>query len=235
MVFNSIEFVIFLPVVVLLFYLLPQRARWFMLFAASCVFYMWFVPKYILILLVTIVIDYLAGILMERNSERPKRKKTFMIISIVSTLTVLFVFKYLGFVTENLTRLCALFGVETDLAVNIVLPIGLSFHTFQSMSYVIEVYRGNQKAEHHFGYYSRYVMFFPQLVTGPIERPGNLLRQLHEEKHFDYDNISKGMRLILFGLFIKMVVADNLGLTVERIYDGPSTYNSWNILSVQAV
>lgn len=230
MVFNSIEFAIFLPVVVLLFYLLPQRARWFMLLAASCVFYMWFVPKYILILLVTIVIDYLAGILMERNAERPRRKKTFMIISIVSTLTVLFVFKYLGFVTENLTRLCATLGMETDLAVNIVLPIGLSFHTFQSMSYVIEVYRGNQKAEHHFGYYSLYVMFFPQLVTGPIERPGNLLRQLHEEKRFDYDNISKGMRLILFGLFVKMVVADNLGLTVERIYDEPSTYNSWSVM-----
>ena len=230
MVFNSIEYVIFLPVVVLLFYLLPQRVRWFMLLVASCVFYMWFVPKYILILLVTIVIDYLAGILMERNVERPRRKKTFMIISIVSTLTVLFVFKYLGFVTENLTRLCALFGVETDLAVNIILPIGLSFHTFQSMSYVIEVYRGNQKAEHHFGYYSLYVMFFPQLVTGPIERPGNLLRPLHEEKHFDYDNISKGMRLILFGLFIKMVVADNLGLTVERIYEEPSTYNSWSVM-----
>lgn len=230
MVFNSIEYVIFLPVVVLLFYLLPQRARWFMLLAASCVFYMWFVPKYILILLVTIVIDYLAGILMERNAARPRRRKTFMIISIVSTLTVLFVFKYLGFVTENLTRLCAALGTTTDLTVNIILPIGLSFHTFQSMSYVIEVYRGNQKAERHFGYYSLYVMFFPQLVTGPIERPGNLLRQLHEEKRFDYDNISKGMRLILFGLFIKMVVADNLGLYVDEIYEEPSTYNSWSVM-----
>ena len=230
MVFNSIEYVIFLPVVVLLFYLLPQRARWFMLLAASCVFYMWFVPKYILILLVTIVIDYLAGILMEHNAARPRRRKTFMIISIVSTLTVLFVFKYLGFVTENLTRLCAALGTTTDLTVNIILPIGLSFHTFQSMSYVIEVYRGNQKAERHFGYYSLYVMFFPQLVTGPIERPGNLLRQLHEEKRFDYDNISKGMRLILFGLFIKMVVADNLGLYVDEIYEEPSTYNSWSVM-----
>lgn len=230
MVFNSIEYVIFLPVVVLLFYLLPQRARWFMLLTASCVFYMWFVPKYILILLVTIVIDYLAGILMERNAARPRRRKTFMIISIVSTLTVLFVFKYLGFVTENLTRLCAALGTTTDLTVNIILPIGLSFHTFQSMSYVIEVYRGNQKAERHFGYYSLYVMFFPQLVTGPIERPGNLLRQLHEEKRFDYDNISKGMRLILFGLFIKMVVADNLGLYVDEIYEEPSTYNSWSVM-----
>ena len=230
MVFNSIEFLIFLPVVVLLFYLLPQRARWFMLLAASCVFYMWFVPKYTLILLVTIVIDYLAGILMERNVERPKRKKTLMIISIVSTLTVLFIFKYLGFITENLTRLCASLGVETNLVVNIILPIGLSFHTFQSMSYVIEVYRGNQKAEHHFGYYSLYVMFFPQLVTGPIERPGNLLRQLHEEKRFDYDNISKGMRLILFGFFIKMVVADNLGTYVDMVYEDPSAYNAWSVM-----
>ena len=230
MVFNSIEYVIFLPVVVLLFYLLPQRARWFMLLAASCVFYMWFVPKYILILLVTIVIDYLAGILMERNAARPRRRKTFMIISIVSTLTVLFVFKYLGFVTENLTRLCAALGTTTDLTVNIILPIGLSFHTFQSMSYVIEVYRGNQKAEHHFGYYSLYVMFFPQLVTGPIERPGSLLWQLHEEKKFCYENISKGMRLILFGLFIKMVVADNLGTYVDMVYEDPTAYNSWSVM-----
>lgn len=230
MVFNSVEFFVFLPIVVLLFYLLPQRARWFMLLAASCVFYMWFVPKYILILLVTIVIDYLAGILIEHNDDRPKRKKTFLAISIVSTLTVLFVFKYLGFITENLTRLCASLGVETNLVVNIILPIGLSFHTFQSMSYVIEVYRGNQKAEHHFGYYSLYVMFFPQLVTGPIERPGNLLRQLHEEKHFDYDNISKGMRLILFGMFIKMVVADNLGTYVDMVYEDPAAYNAWSVM-----
>ncbi len=230
MVFNSVEFLVFLPVVVLLFYLLPQRARWFMLLAASCVFYMWFVPKYILILLVTIVIDYLAGILIERNDDRPKRKKIFMVISIVSTLTVLFVFKYLGFITENLTRLCESMGVGTNMVVNIILPIGLSFHTFQSMSYVIEVYRGNQKAEHHFGYYSLYVMFFPQLVTGPIERPGNLLRQLHEEKRFDYDNISKGMRLILFGMFIKMVVADNLGTYVDMVYEDPSAYNAWSVM-----
>ena len=230
MVFNSIEFVIFLPVVVLLFYLLPQRARWFMLLAASCVFYMWFVPKYILILLVTIVIDYSAGLLMEKYADRPRRKKTFMVISIVSTIMVLFIFKYLGFVTENLTRLCAVLGVETNLVVNIILPIGLSFHTFQSMSYVIEVYRGNQKAEHHFGYYSLYVMFFPQLVTGPIERPGNLLRQLHEEKRFDYDNISKGMRLILFGFFIKMVGADNLGTYVDMVYEDPSAYNAWSVM-----
>ena len=230
MVFNSIAYLIFLPIVVLLFYLLPHKWRWLMLLAASCVFYMWFVPKYILILLVTIVVDYGAGVLMERYADRHKLKKTFFVISIVTTLAVLLVFKYLNFLTANLDQLCASLGMETHLMTHIILPIGLSFHTFQSMSYVIEVYRGHQKAERHFGYYALYVMFFPQLVTGPIERPGNLLRQLHEEKRFDYDNISKGMRLILFGFFAKMVVADHLGEYVDEVFGHLDEYNSWSVL-----
>jgi D-alanyl-lipoteichoic acid acyltransferase DltB (MBOAT superfamily) len=230
MVFNSIEFLIFLPIVVALFYVLPQKVRWLMLLAASCVFYMWFVPKYILILLVTIVVDYTAGLLMERYADQPRKKKAFFIFSIVSTLTVLLIFKYLNFLTANLDQLCASLGMETHLMTHIILPIGLSFHTFQSMSYVIEVYRSHQKAERHFGYYSLYVMFFPQLVTGPIERPANLLRQLHEEKKFRYENISKGMRLILFGFFIKMVVADHLGEYVDEVYGHLDEYNSWTVL-----
>lgn len=234
MVFNSIEFILFLPIVVLLFYLLPQKLRWVMLLAASCVFYMWFVPKYILILLVTIVIDFSAGVLMEQYAARPKLKKAFLVISIVSTLLVLMVFKYMNFLTANLDQLCAWLGKETHFVTHIILPIGLSFHTFQSMSYVIEVYRGHQKAERHFGYYSLYVMFFPQLVTGPIERPGNLLRQLHEKKAFRYENISKGMRLILFGFFIKMVVADNLGAYVDKVYAEPAAYNSWSVILAAA-
>ena len=234
MVFNSIEFFIFLPIVVLLFYVLPQKLRWLMLLAASCTFYMWFVPKYILILLVTIIIDFSAGVLMEKYAERPKLKKTFLVASIVSTLLVLMVFKYMNFLTANLDQLCAFLGKDTHFVTHIILPIGLSFHTFQSMSYVIEVYRGHQKAERHFGYYSLYVMFFPQLVTGPIERPGNLLRQLHEKKTFQYENISKGMRLIIYGLFIKMVVADNLGAYVDMVYADPSAYNSWSVMLAMA-
>ena len=234
MVFNSIEFAIFLPIVVLLFYLLPQKARWLMLLAASCVFYMWFVPKYILILLVTIIIDYSAGILMEKHENEPKKKKTYLVISVVSTILVLFIFKYLGFINDNFVWLCQKLGLDVRTSVNIILPIGLSFHTFQSMSYVIEVYRGHQKAERHFGYYSLYVMFFPQLVTGPIERPGNLLRQLHEKKDFRYENISNGMRLILFGLFIKMVVADHLGAYVDEVYANPAEYNSWSVMLAMA-
>lgn len=202
-----------------------------MLLAASCVFYMWFIPKYILILLVTIVIDYSAGLLMERWGEAPRRRRWCLVVSIVSTCLVLFIFKYLNFCSENLVALAQHFGwSHPSQVLNIALPIGLSFHTFQSLSYVIEVYRGNQRAERHFGYYALYVMFYPQLVTGPIERPQGLLRQLHEEQPLRYENIANGLRLILFGLFLKMVVADNLGTMVDAVYAAPHDYSRADIV-----
>ena len=231
MLFNSFEFVVFFIVVTTLFYVTPNKYRWILLLGASCVFYMWFVPKYILILFTTIVIDYIAGIYIEKSEDDKRRKKTFLIVSIVSTCLVLFIFKYLVFINQNIISLSQYFGFYyPDKALKIILPIGLSFHTFQSLSYVIEVYRGHQKAEKHFGIYSLYVMFYPQLVTGPIERPQNLLRQLHEEKKFQYDNIIKGLRLILFGMFVKMVIADNLATYIDPIYEDPSKYNSLSIL-----
>ncbi len=231
MLFNTIEFMLFFPAVTLLFYLLPHRWRWLMLLAASCVFYMWFIPKYILILLVTIVIDYSAGLLMERWTDIPRRRRWCLVVSIVSTCLVLFIFKYLNFCSENLVALARHFGwSHPSKVLNIVLPIGLSFHTFQSLSYVIEVYRGNQRAERHFGYYALYVMFYPQLVTGPIERPQGLLRQLHEEQPLRYENIANGLRLILFGLFLKMVVADNLGTMVDAVYAAPHDYSRADIV-----
>lgn len=231
MLFNTVEFLLFFPTVTLLFYLLPHRWRWLMLLAASCFFYMWFIPKYILILLVTIVIDFSAGLLIERWADAPRRKRTALVVSIVSTCLVLFIFKYLNFCSANLVALAQHFGLSHPSRVlSIALPIGLSFHTFQSLSYVIEVYRGHQRAERHFGYYALYVMFYPQLVTGPIERPQNLLRQLHEEKRLDYDNVVNGLRLILFGLFLKMVVADNLGVLVDKVYDAPELYSRADIL-----
>lgn len=231
MLFNTIEFMLFFPAVTLLYYLLPHRWRWLMLLAASCVFYMWFIPKYILILLVTIVIDYSAGLLMERWADVQRRRRWCMVVSIVSTCMVLFIFKYLNFCAENLVALAQHFGwSHPSKVLNIVLPIGLSFHTFQSLSYVIEVYRGNQRAERHFGYYALYVMFYPQLVTGPIERPQSLLRQLHEEHPLRYENIANGLRLILFGLFLKMVVADNLGTMVDAVYAAPHNYSRGDIV-----
>ena len=231
MLFNSIEFLIFFPIVTLLFYLMPHKWRWLLLLAASCFFYMWFIPKYILILLITIAIDYSAGILMEKWKDDIPRKKTCLVVSIISTCAVLFIFKYLNFCSANLVALAQHFGwSHPQKILNIALPIGLSFHTFQSLSYVIEVFRGHQKAERHFGYYALYVMFYPQLVTGPIERPQNLLRQLHEHKELQYDNIANGLRLILFGLFLKMVVADNLAIYVDKIYESPFDYSSRDIL-----
>jgi len=230
MLFNSIEFIFFFPLVTLLFYLLSQKYRWIHLLLASCVFYMFFVPEYIFILLITIIIDYLAGIYIEKSEG--KRRKVYLIISIVSTCLVLFVFKYFTFFNENMVSLSDYFGFYYPKRIfDIILPIGLSFHTFQSLSYVIEVYRGKQKAERHFGLYSLYVMFYPQLVTGPIERPQSLLPQFREFKAFKLQNLVDGLRLILFGLFVKMVIADNLAPIVDDVYANPETQNSGTILS----
>ena len=218
MLFNSLPFMVFFPVVTLLYYLTPHRWRWVVLLTASCFFYMWFKPIYILILLTTILIDYFAALMIDRHRDSPRKSRAWLIASIVSTLTVLFIFKYQGLFRET----------------NLILPIGLSFHTFQSLSYVIEVYRGTQKPERHFGLYSLYVMFYPQLVTGPIERPSGLLRQLRSD--FDdsrgdtaeqiVNQVKEGMMLILFGLFAKMVVADNLAVYVDQIYADSSQYGS---------
>jgi alginate O-acetyltransferase complex protein AlgI len=190
---------------------------------------MFFIPEYILILVITIVIDYYAGIWIEKREG--KKKKIYLIISVISTCLVLFFFKYYDFFNHSIADVFAYFGLNYEVKdLGLILPIGLSFHTFQSLSYVIEVYRGKQKAEKNFGIYSLYVMFYPQLVTGPIERPGSLLPQFREEKFFKYENIAKGLRLILFGLFLKMVVADNLSVYVNAIYDSPSEFNSGNIV-----
>ena len=231
MLFNSLPFLLFLPIVTVLYYLTQPRWRWFLLLVASCVFYMWFVPPYILILLVTIVIDYLAGIYMDR-SQQTKVRKRWLVGSIIATCTVLFIFKYFGFFQETVIWLAARLGHPSDMKVaNIILPIGLSFHTFQSMSYVIEVYRNKQQAERHFGYYALYVMFYPQLVTGPIERPQNLLRQLHEVKTFQWDNLRSGVQLILYGLFLKMVIADNLATYVNAVYAHAGQYSPLSVVT----
>jgi alginate O-acetyltransferase complex protein AlgI len=229
MLFNSINFLFFFPIVTLLFYIVPHRFRWIHLLIASCVFYMFFIPQYILILFTTILIDYSAAIWIEKASL--KKKKLYLIISIISTCLVLFIFKYFDFFNQNMLLLSHKFGFYyPERVIKFILPIGLSFHTFQSLSYVIEVYKGKVKAEKHFGIYSLYVMFYPQLVTGPIERPQNLLVQLREEKKLDYSNVSKGLRLILIGLFIKMVIADNIAVYVDQIYANPAIYSSLSIL-----
>jgi alginate O-acetyltransferase complex protein AlgI len=224
MLFNSIEFAIFFPAVVAMYFLSPQRLRVGLLLAASCFFYMAFIPIYILILFITILIDYVAGIYIEKVEG--SKKKALLIVSIVSTCVVLFIFKYFGFFTSSFAGLAGLFGWSIPhYVVKIILPIGLSFHTFQSLSYVIEVYRGKQRAERDFVVYATYVMFFPQLVAGPIERPQNLLHQFRESHEFDYANVTSGLKRMAWGFFKKLVVADRLALYVNDVYAAPRGHN----------
>ncbi|HEY6144245.1 MAG TPA: MBOAT family O-acyltransferase [Flavobacterium sp.] len=188
-----------------------------------------FVPVYILILGFTIVIDYFAGIYIE-NAEG-KRRKLFLIFSLITNIGVLAVFKYYNFINENLSFLLQGFALSNPIPyLSILLPVGLSFHTFQAMSYTIEVYRGHQKAERHFGIYSLYVMFYPQLVAGPIERPQNLLHQFREKYDFDYDRITSGLRLMAWGLFKKVVIADRLAIVVDTVYNNPQQQNSLGLI-----
>lgn len=229
MLFNSFDFLVFFPIVVGIYFLIPFTWRWFWLLAASCYFYMAFIPIYILILFITIIIDYAAGIWIE--DSRGKRKKAFLIISIVATCLVLFVFKYFNFFNANCAKLAEFFHWNYPInTLDIILPIGLSFHVFQSLSYVIEVYRGNQKAERHFGIYALYVMFFPQLVAGPIERPQNLLHQFRIKHHFNYQRVTDGFKLILWGLFKKVVIADRLAIYVDAVYNHPGDYTGMPLI-----
>ncbi len=231
MLFNSFDFCIFFPIVTILFFLLPQKFRWLLLLVASCYFYMYFIPQYILILFFTIIIDYFAGIFLENEKDKA-RKKLFLAASIVANIGVLAVFKYYNFFLDNINDTSTFFsGHPTALRyLSIALPIGLSFHTFQAMSYTFEVYYGRQKAERHFGIYALYVMFYPQLVAGPIERPQNVLHQFHEKKYFEYSRVVEGLMMMLWGLFKKIVIADNLSVMVNRAYEHPEHQTGLTLL-----
>jgi len=229
MLFNSIEFFVFFPIVVALYYALPHKYRWGLLLISSCYFYMVFIPVYILILGFTIVIDYFAGILLENSQGR--KRKIYLIASIIANTGVLAVFKYYNFLNENLTVLLKGFTMENPIPyLSILLPIGLSFHTFQAMSYTIEVYRGNQKAERNFGIYALYVMFFPQLVAGPIERPQHMLHQFHRETQLDFLRIAEGLKHIVWGLFKKVIIADRISEYVNIVYGNPHDYQGPHLL-----
>ena len=224
MLFNSVHFLVFFPIVVAAYFSIPHRFRWILLLLSSCYFYMVFIPKYILILFALILIDYAAGIAIERNSG--PRRRVLLIVSLAANVGMLGFFKYFNFLNDNLTILLSALHLNNPATnLDILLPIGLSFHTFQSMSYTIEVYRGNQRAERHLGFYALYVLFFPQLIAGPIERPQNLLHQFREEKTFDYDRVVDGLKLMLWGFFKKVVIADRLTVLVDRVYSAPGAHN----------
>ena len=230
MSFISLQFLVFFMVVTLGYYQLKnQRMRVRLLLAASCYFYMAFVPKYILILGGMIVIDYLAGMQIARSCG--KSRKAWLILSIIANVGVLAFFKYFNFLFGNIEPLIHWISPGTDLPfLKILLPIGLSFHTFQAMSYTIEVYRGRQPPEKDFLTYALYVMFYPQLVAGPIERPQHVLPQLHQFQQYDRNNIREGLARMLWGFFKKVVIADRLSLMVDYCYNHTSTLSSGSLV-----
>ncbi len=229
MLFNSVHFIIFFFVLTTLYFVLPHRIRWILLLAGSCYFYMAFIPVYILILGFTIVVDYFAGIWLERTKD--KKRKYFLIASLIANIGVLAVFKYYNFLNDNLSVLLNSIGYKNIIPhLGVILPIGLSFHTFQAMSYTIEVYRGRQKAEHNFGIYALYVMFYPQLVAGPIERPQNLIHQFYEKHTFEYDRVVEGLKLMLWGFFMKLVVADRLAIYVNAVYNNSAQHSGITLI-----
>ena len=209
MLFNSLSFLFFFPLVVILYYVLPKWWRLALLLVASIYFYAAFVPQYILVLFFLIGIDYGMGLAIERTSGG--RRLVMLCVSLAANIGALVIFKYLGFFETNLNALASFLHWNYSLTIiRLILPLGLSFHVFQSLSYVIEVYRRKYTAEHNLWAYALYVMFFPQLVAGPIERPAHLLPQLHAEHSFDERGVIQGLERMAWGFFKKMVIADML-------------------------
>lgn len=229
MLFDDLQFFFFFIVVSLLYYRLRHRHRIWMLLLASGYFYMVFKPVYILILAVTIVVDYFAGIWIDA-AEGPRRK-ALLVLSLITNVGFLAYFKYFNFFHDNLSTLLHLVHLTNPIPrFEAELPIGLSFHTFQAMSYTIEIYRRNEKPERDFSIYSLYVLFYPQLVAGPIERPQNLLWQFRTEFAYDIENIRQGILRILWGLFKKVVIADRLAMVVDAAYADPGSHSGLTLL-----
>ena len=190
----------------------------------SYIFYVSWQADLLYLILFTTLVSYGCALLIEKFDGQRGLQRTFMIIAIAVSLGVLFFFKYFNFVATNVTALLSAFGVTvSDPTLDLILPVGISFYTFQTLSYVIDVYRGSIKAERHFGYYALYVSFFPQLVAGPIERPENLLPQLKSKNPFTVNDLSVGLKFMLVGFFKKIVVADRIAKYVDAVYNGVGT------------
>ena len=230
MLFNSLQFAVFLPVVFLIYWAIPNKFRWFLLLVASYFFYMSWNPKYVVLILFTTAISYTAAILIEKQAKKAN-KKIILAVAAVLCLGVLFFFKYFNFASSSVSVILSIFKIKWNpVVINILLPVGISFYTFQTLSYVIDVYRGETEAERHFGKYATFVSFFPQLVAGPIERTNNLLPQIKEEHHFDYDSASYGLKQMAWGYFKKIVIADTIAKYSGLVFENPLYYKGFALV-----
>jgi D-alanyl-lipoteichoic acid acyltransferase DltB (MBOAT superfamily) len=230
MLFNSLQFLLFFPIVVLLFYALPHRFRWVLLLIASCYFYASWSVRYLLLLLLPVLIDFNMAILMVRTTEKALRR-FYLSICLVSNLGILFYFKYANFFARSANSVFEATGAGYHFSLlDVILPVGISFYTFQSLSYALDVYFGKLKPIRHVGIFSLFITFFPQLVAGPIERAVNLLPQFEKRITFSFENLVSGAKLMILGFFLKMVVADRLCLLVDPVYGDPAAYHGGTLL-----
>ena len=220
MLFNSLKFMVFLPAVLVLYWALPHRFRKYLLLAASYYFYMCWKPEFIVLILFSTVVNYFCALCIRRY---PGAKKPMLIADLIVNFGLLFFFKYLNFFGETLTALCRAVSIPfTAPALDIILPVGISFYTFQTLSYTIDVYRGKMEPERDFITFALFVSYFPQLVAGPIERADNLLPQLKKEQVFRYDQAAHGVRLMVWGFFKKCVCAAYLSRLADAVYNDVS-------------
>jgi D-alanyl-lipoteichoic acid acyltransferase DltB (MBOAT superfamily) len=234
--FNSLEFLTFFLLVVAGYFVSPPRYRWVWLLAASIYFYAAWAPGLGILLVLATFIVYILAILIAsdadvRGTTVQARRKAFLVLGIVLNLGMLAAFKYVGFFNDTLRSIFEQLGFAYNVpAYQILLPIGISFYTFQTLSYLIDVYRGQIEPERHFGMLTLFVSFFPQLVSGPIERAGHLLPQLYEGHPLRASDLSSGLRLMLWGMFKKVVVADRLGVYVDAVYNSPADHRGLPVI-----
>ncbi len=225
MLFNSFDFLLFFPAVTLVYFVIPHKVRYLWLLVASYYFYMSWNPKYAVLIATSTVITFLSGILIEK-AKTVNAKKWCVAGSFVSNLAILFFFKYFNFASDLLEATITRLGISYDVpSLSLLLPVGISFYTFQALSYTLDVYRGDLKAEKNIAKYALFVSFFPQLVAGPIERSKNLLPQFNEVHNFDFDRMKSGLQLMLWGLFQKMIIADRSAIFVNEVYNNIGAYN----------
>lgn len=239
MLFNSLHFLVFFPIVVLVYLLVPRKARCLWLLAASYYFYMGWNPKYAALIAISTVTTFASGLLLERaaraeDEERRRRgKKWCVALSFLINIGILFFFKYFGFALENVNRVLRFFHMAVlEKPFDVLLPVGISFYTFQALSYTVDVYRGEIQAEKSLLRYALFVSFFPQLVAGPIERSGNLLNQVRDmdrRQLWDADRIRDGILLMLWGFFQKMMIADRAAIAINAVYNSYQAFGGGEI------
>ena len=230
MLFNSFEFLIFFPAVVFVYFALPARVRWVLLLGASYYFYMCWKAEYVLLIVASTLVDYLCGLRMASRPDR-RARRPFLVLSLATNLGLLVAFKYSNFLNDSartfFESIDIFYGVP---AFDVLLPVGISFYTFQTLAYTIDVYRGKIQPERHLGYFALYVSFFPQLVAGPIERASHLLPQFRRNVTLDYGEVCSGLRQMVWGFFKKVVVADRLAVYVDAVYANPDEFSGLTLV-----